>query len=481
MTAAEPIRRRPNVRWALGLAALALVLRVAFVVVFQPTSLTSNDALFYHAVASQIADGHGFSLYGQPTAHWPPVGPYLFSLAYRVAGPEPLAAVLVNAVIGAATVALLYVTALKALGPRAARLAAGALAVMPGQILFADTLLAETAYTFILVGFLALVALVPARRWWAPVALGAVAGLAALTRGEGLVLPVIALAAWWPELSWRGLLGRLAAVVAVMAVVVVPWTVRNAVEADTFVGVATNSSTTLWSGHNPQANGGATYAPRSLLAPALKKTGIDFEVAEARLLRRDALEYMRTHPLRELSLIPRKLVALNEGDSKALKVWIHEGEGAAFTYTDVNRFLERGGKASEFGRVSASAPAVVGRTPARVLSVLADVAYYALLAATVASLIIRWRELWSNRVLRGALAMIGAALFLYGFVYYGNFRYRVPLEPLMMLVAAPLVVALSEGRWSLRASRLAHPRVGRSTSVSDSQPSKSETGSANAA
>jgi len=477
LTAAEPIRRAPHVLWVVGLTALALVLRVAFALIFQPTSLTSNDALFYHAVAAQIADGHGFSLYGEPTAHWPPVGPYLFGAAYRVAGPDPLAAVLVNAVLGAATVALLYVTALKALGPVAARFAAGVLAVMPGQILFADTLLAETAYTFILVGFLALVAWLPERRWWVPVALGAVAGIAALTRGEGLVLPVIALAAWWPELPWRALLGRMAALVVAMAVVVVPWTVRNAAEAGSFVGVATNSSTTLWSGHNPKADGGATYAPPSLLAPATKKTGIEFEVAEGRLLRREALEYMRSHPLRELTLIPRKLVSLNEGDSKALDVWIHEGEGAAYRVADVNRFLERGGTAREFGRVPSRAPAVIGRTPARVVGVLADVAYYALLAATLVSVVLFWRRLWGNRVMRGALAMVGAAMFLYGFVYYGNFRYRVPLEPLMLLLAAPLAVWLP----GLRASRRAHRRAGRSTKVSDSQPSSTETGSANTA
>ena len=444
LTAEEPIRRSPHLRWVLGLTAAALVLRVAFVLAFEPTSLTSNDALFYHAVAATIADGDGFSLYGEPTAHWPPVGPYLFGLAYWVAGPEPLAAVLVNAVIGAATVPLLYVTALRALGTRAARFAGAALAVMPGQILFADTLLAETVYTFILVAFLALVAYLPARRWWAPVALGALAGVAALTRGEGVVLPLIALVAWWPELSRRALLGRMAALVLAIAVVVVPWTVRNTAEAGSFVGVATNSSTTLWSGHNPGADGGPTYAPRSLLAPALKKTGLEFEIAEARLLRREALKYMREHPLRELSLIPRKLVSLNEGDSSAIDVWIHEGDGAAFDYRQVNRYLDGGGSAAGFGQsVPPRAPAVIGRTPARVVGVVADVAYYALLAATIASLILFWRTLWRNRVLRGALAMIGAALFLYGFVYYGNFRYRVPLEPLMMLLAAPAVLALS--------------------------------------
>ena len=447
MTPAEAIRgirRGPHLPWLVGLTALALALRLGFVLAFEPTSLRVNDSLFYHAVASELADGEGFSLFGQPTAHWPPVVPFLFSLPYRLVGPEPLSAAVLNAVLGAATVPLLYAAALRPLGVVAARFAGLALALMPGQILFADTLTSETTFTFLLVAFVALAGLLPERRWWAPVALGAVAGVAALTRGEGLVLPVIALAAWYPVLARRELLGRLAVLVVTMAVVVAPWMARNASHADSFVGVATNSSTTLWSGHNPDADGAATYAPPSLLRPAAGKSGIAYEVAEARVLRREAFEHMRTRPLRELGLIPLKLVALNQGDSEAIGTWIHDGSRPAVVANAPARLPA--GEAVGDQRDLPPAPPVIGRTAARTAGILADVAYYGLLAAMVASLAVFGRGLWRHRVLRGSLAMIGAALFLYGFVYYGNFRYRVPLEPLMILVAAPLAPALLELR-----------------------------------
>ena len=54
--------------------------------------------------------------------------------------------------------------------------------------------------------------------------------------------------------------------VAAMALTIAPWTIRNAIEMDAFIPVATNASTTLWSGHNSEANGGATYASPELLA-----------------------------------------------------------------------------------------------------------------------------------------------------------------------------------------------------------------------
>lgn len=443
-----------HTRWVVGLAGLALLLRLGLAVACTPTSLPTNDVLFYHATAALMADGEGFSLYGEPTAHWPPLVPFMYSLVYRVFGPEPLAAVALNSVIGAATVPVLYALVLRTFGTVPARFAAAFLAIMPGQILFADALLAETTYTFMLVSFVCLVAYLP-NRVAAALGLGVVAGLATLTRGEGILLPVIALAAWWPELPRRALAGRALLLAAGLALVVVPWTIRNFDVTDgELVPVATNSSTTLWSGHNVDANGGPSYAPPAVLAPAAGKTGIEWEVAEAKVLREEALEHIVEHPLRELKLIPLKLISLNEGDSQAIGTWIHEGVGPAVTYQDLNRYLEaRGSTPVGFRRILGEAPPVISTTSTRVIGVAADFAYYVLLAATLLSVFLFRRELFRPRAARGAAAMIAAALFTYGFVYYGNFRYRVPLEPLMMLLASPLAAALvrlrREGRLTL--------------------------------
>ena len=64
--------------------------------------------------------------------------------------------------------------------------------------------------------------------------------------------------------------------------------------------------------------------------------------------------------------------------------------------------------------------------------------------------------------MRAILAFLALAVPLYGFVYYGNVRYRVPLEPLMILVASaaltPRVVAAYTSRRS--AGTAASPRTG---------------------
>lgn len=403
-----------------ALFALALALRVAFVLSVERDGFVFNDIYFYHSIAEQLADGNGFAnSQGEPTAQWPPVYPLLLSFAYRLLGEDPLAGELLNAVIGALTVPLLYYVALRALGRREALFSGLALAVMPGQIFLADALLAETLYTFLLVGLLALLAFLPDRRS-THVLLGAVVGVAALTRGEGLFLVVLPLAFWggWAARR-REVMRRVAVITLAALVVMLPWIVRNAVVMDSFVPTGTNSASTLWSGHNPAADGGPTYPPASLERRLEGLRGPEREIEWAALLRREALSYMTSHPLREAELVPQKVLSLNEGDSLLFYYWLIP---------------------------DATPERAVGRDATARLSIVADAAYYALLTLFVTSLVVFGRAFLRTRLLRAAIAFLALALVLYGFVFYGNFRYRIPLEPLMILVAAPLVGRLADLR-----------------------------------
>jgi 4-amino-4-deoxy-L-arabinose transferase-like glycosyltransferase len=376
-------------------------------------SFVFNDTFYYFRTADLLAHGHGFSSsVGVPTAQWPPVFPFLLSLLFRVTGSHETAGQVMNAVLGALTVPALYALARKTFARTEATVAAAALALLPGQIMWTDVLLAETLYALVLVCFFLLAIALPPKPWAAAV-LGVAIGLAALTRGEGLLLIPAVLAIWWPRLPSRARAGRAALLVALAALTIAPWTIRNAIVMDAFIPLSSNSSTTLWSGHNPGATGAQVYAGRDLL-DQIPQTGKEREVEEAKLLRREALKYMRTHPGRELELIPLKLFNLNRGDSWAME-WVNAGDPGKRPF------------GAELG------------TPVRVA---ADTGYYALLAATIASLLVLWHALWRRPAIRGVLVLFAGSLVLYGFVYYGNYRYRAPLEPLMLLGAAPLLARL---------------------------------------
>jgi 4-amino-4-deoxy-L-arabinose transferase-like glycosyltransferase len=404
-------------RWVGWTCAAAFLLRLVFVLLVERKDFALSDPFYYHSIAVNLAEGNGFDgPTGVPTAEWPPLFPFLLSFVYRVFGHDPVGGEVFNVFLGTATVGLLYLVALRVLGRREARFCAVFLAVLPGQIFFCDVLLSETLSTFVLVAFVALMIVLPMRPW-AFVVLGLVIGLATLTRGEGPLMLVIPLAVWWGRVPTRELVRRTVILVLAMLVVVVPWTIRNASELHAFIPVANNSGPTFWSGHNPDADGGATYPGRELNLRVAKYPEPEREVKFAALLRSEGIDYAVHHPTRELVLIPLRFLSLLRGDSQIIPIWVNTGSSPPITRAGILR-----------------------------LGVLADVAFYGLLTLFTLALLVYGRRLLVNAALRGILVYFAASLVLYCVVLYGNFRYRVPLEPLMLLVAAPLVVRI----WRLR-------------------------------
>ena len=76
------------------------------------------------------------------------------------------------------------------------------------------------------------------------------------------------------------------------------------------------------------------------------------------------------------------------------------------------------------------------------IGVIADFGYYALLTLTLLGAVMLGRSFWGTRFGRVLIASFLTALFLYGFLYYGNYRYRLPYEPVMIVVAATLLTRM---------------------------------------
>jgi 4-amino-4-deoxy-L-arabinose transferase-like glycosyltransferase len=421
---ARVFRRTGAARDLIAIGLLAFVLRALWAGVYGRVDAAPHDALFYEFTASNLATGHGFSqLFGGATAHWPPGFPFLVSLLYRVFGLHANLALGLNVVLGTATALLMYLVGRRLMGRPGALVAGCFFAILPAPIFFTGQFLTETTYLFMLVGFVALATFLPDRRW-TPVVLGVGAGLAALTKGEGALLVVIPLAMWWGQVDRRAWLTRAALVFVATALTILPWTIRNAIQMDAFIPVATNASTTLWSGHNSEANGAAVYAPPELLARIPKGlTPTQQEVEGARLERREAIRWATHNPLKELGLIPRKLIALGDATSHVFPIWFNSAGDRQ-----------------------------LGSSSLVVFGVLGDAGDYFLIHVALASLVlVGARRLWRfNPIMRGVLAYLAASLVTYGFVYYGQFRYRLAMEPMMILLAVPLLVGLWRDRGALR-------------------------------
>jgi 4-amino-4-deoxy-L-arabinose transferase-like glycosyltransferase len=273
-------------RLAVGPTTLlvVLLLAVAFaarlgVVLYTPGYHLQSDPLAYDRRARAIAlTGHYpyYRLHGRrlQDAVWPPGYPYFLAGVYRLTGqslaPARPGAVLarwkvariVQALIGALTAGLIGLVGRQLWGRRVGLLALAIASVYLPLALVSVTLMTEATFVPLALGALACVLAArsaPRPTRWI-VAAGVLVGLAALTRDDGVVLLVpLALGTWHrPRRLASALRGPLV-LIAVAALTVAPWTVRNALELHAFIPITDHLGKTLAGTYNDTSR---HFAPR---------------------------------------------------------------------------------------------------------------------------------------------------------------------------------------------------------------------------
>ncbi|MDQ6855113.1 MAG: glycosyltransferase family 39 protein [Actinomycetota bacterium] len=241
----------------LTIAVIALAVRVAFVLVVNPTLPDPGDATAYHLLANNLADGHGYIRpfdfkilhVSRPTAEYPPLFPALLSVPAYLGAKSVDAQRLFLCFVGAGTVALIGFLGRRVGGPIVGLVAAAIAAVYPMLFLGEAVLMAECLFAFLVTAML----LLAYRAADAPTplrfaALGLVIGLSALTRAEALLFAIVlviplALGIRSVATKRRILLAGVAAAVAVLTVL--PWTIRNAARLHAFVPISNNIGTAV--------------------------------------------------------------------------------------------------------------------------------------------------------------------------------------------------------------------------------------------
>ena len=298
-------------------ACLGVILALALLVRLAALPATSGyepiyDSADYDRHARSIAAGDGYpeALIGAvdgPSAFRPPAYPFLLGAVYAIAGNESgvEAGRILGALLGVCTVALIFLLTRELGGTRAGLIAAGIAAVFPPLVLIHLALISESLFLLLEVG--ALLCVLHARKssgiGWA-MAAGALCGLASLTRGNGLLLVLVAALAVWtvrPRLSARAVAAPIA-LSAVAALVVAPWTIRNAVVFDKPVLVSTQNGYGMAGAFNDEARTGSD-SPSTWILPELtsRYEGVlaRTDLNEAELdteLRSSASDYLLENP-----------------------------------------------------------------------------------------------------------------------------------------------------------------------------------------
>lgn len=249
------------------LILLAAILALGFGLrayrVVEPLASAGDDAHAYYALSKSLYEEGS---YGGPAfrdaSDWSPGAPLLYAAAfYATAGPREGTARIVELLFGLAAIVAVYLLGRRIACRPAGLMAAFAVAVYPPFIHSTGALYSEPPAIFTLPA--AVLAFLwaadmghPPARWLVP---GFLFGLTALIRPEYLLVGIafVALGAIREGQlrGWKPGLAAGALVAGGMLVLIVPWTVRNAVVLDRVVPLSTGGGKALYVGTFLPADG----------------------------------------------------------------------------------------------------------------------------------------------------------------------------------------------------------------------------------
>lgn len=406
---AQPLRPPPW-RWrthafVAAIVLLAFVLRVAWVAYSGFAPNPRDDTGAYDALGRALAAASGYdNIDGSAQLFWPPGYPMLLAGIYKATGDSLRAALLLNAALGALSVAFVYAIGRRAFDAHTALLGALIAALFPSLIFFAGVTMTEVSFTFfLLLALWLIIESAASGAWWFLVPAGLVIGFASLIRGHAFLLPLVAVPFWWRSIgAWQPALLRAAGVMLLAALVIAPWTARNHARADAFVPIAANFGIDLYIGNSPHADGRLIFTQDFTYPP-----GLPAQEVQARLNRdagREAVKYAATHPLREVELAVRKVYGLYYSDHEAL-AW-NDGHGARFLRPE---------------------------SVSLVLALLSDGWYWLALLAAIAGI-----RVWCSTQQPVHLLLLSVVVYwtLVHVVFFGDPRFHAPILPIIALWAA---------------------------------------------
>ena len=405
----------------------ALVVRVLYTVLVSQDIPVIGDALTYHLLGENIADGEGFERVlhpqlelrpgwepGEPTAEHAPLFPLLVGALTALGADSVLAQKLLLCLVGTATVGFVGLAGREAAGATVGLVAAGLAAVYPFLWVVDGSLMSETLYGTLVAALLWL-ALRFARRPSLGLAagLGALVSLAALTRGDAVALvPLLLLPlAFGARATWRSRVTLAAVALVAFAIVLAPWTIRNLMTFEEPVLISTNGDTVFVGANCDPVYYGEFIGLWKFDCYGVAPRGDESQVAVE--YRRRGLEYAREHAGRLPAVVAVRL----------LRVW------DLFKPDQQAKYGSFEGRSITAGRMGLAM-------------------YYPLLILAIAGAVILRRRrapLWP-------LIAFALMVSLIAMLAYGYTRFRFAAEPaLCVLAAVALAAAASATKTRVRA------------------------------
>ena len=420
-----PLERRS--RTLLGLVlAVGLAVRLAWVLAAAWRPRTLHDPGLYLILSEQLSRGHGYTYPGADggvTAYYPPGYPAVLAVVQWLARLLPGevspfgVAIAFNVVLSMLTLWLLFELGRRLVSVPVGLIAATVFAFWPNIVVHTGLVMTETLFLFLFVLMLLLalatpeVARAPGR--WRLLTVGLLFGMVVLVRPTSLVIAPVFLVLWW-RAGAAVALRRATLVGAGLLVLVVPWTVRNAVSMDTPVLISTNFGDNLCIGHRPHATG--AYALPDYCFPEQGGERPAYETRRQSTAVRRALDHIGEDPLVVLTKMPAKLRFTLDRDTDGL--WTATDFGARPLWSP-RRFEDA--------------------------KWVNDIYYYAVGVVGLIGMVLLLRQPDAGRR-RSFLVLTAVIQLVPPLLTFGDPRFKVPLYPALAIGVGVALTALADRR-----------------------------------
>jgi 4-amino-4-deoxy-L-arabinose transferase-like glycosyltransferase len=407
---------------AFGIFCLALLMRVIYNNTVAHSYYPLHDSAFYQSIGFNLLKEHCFCLGPYiSTVDRAPLWPFTIAGISIVFGPSDYYARLFLSLIGSGTCVLVYLFARDLFSRRIGILAGAFAAIYPELYIYDGWLYTESLYIFLLFAVcygLYRLQRTPERTWRIWITCGILLGLLSLTRPNGvtaigLFIIWAIIMAWQKLLTWRVTARGVLATTLIALALIAPWTVRNYLVTHTFIPVAIGDGTVLLGAYNEEALTQNTYPggpkgtwvnplesrPDVARSYTLNPCSAPCEVAREGAFKDAALQWIRDNIYAMPYLL--KLHFVNMWQPNTFEIDLPT---ARFPQQPSTQF---------------------------VLSMMKTFPIYVFVVAAFGFLVSlrRWRELLFIYFM--ILMTIAECIF-----YYGIPRFRAPIEPMLILLAA---------------------------------------------
>jgi len=397
---------------AIGIFCLALLVRLAYNLTVARGYYPAFDARYYDTIAKNLLSAHCFCLTTgrtlTPTTDRAPLWPFIITIIYAITGPKNFYARLFFCLLDAGGCVIIYLYARDIFNKRIGLIAGVLAALYTGLFIYTGWLYTEALYTFFLLAFaytLYLLQRTGKLRWaWLS---GLCLALASLARPNGFFM--LGMLCVWAiimirarMIPWRTVIKAVLLITLITAGLIAPWTVRNYRIAHIFIPVATGSGVVLAGVYNDTALTDPAllgmWVPGNLIRPPIPHHAHPSYMGEKEN-QAYALNWARTH----LSSMPY-LLSLH-----FINTWK--------PYTS-----EEGLPVREFP----------DRTSSKIVWDLMQYMPIVVIALAALGLAVTWRK-WKELLIIYLILLLTIAQ---NIVFYGSMRFRAPIEPMLVILAA---------------------------------------------